>query len=156
MILFFRASLRSLWSPVVVLIGLTFGLLGVGILADPRIGSRIDIASIVIGIGVTGVGLAFAWGGSRMGVVRTPSGLAVREVFGGETYEPSLLAGFSVEEEDHDMLPLKVVFPVIRLAEGDDVQVLSLATYGIFPGARKRAARAADTMAAWTGKPVLE
>lgn len=155
MILFFRASLRSLWSPVVVLIGLIFGLVGVGIVADARIGSRIDIASIVIGLGVTGLGLGGAWGGVRMGVVRTAAGLTVREVLGGSIYETDMLEGISVGEQDHDSLPLRIVFPVLRLVGGDDVPVMCLATYGILPSSRKRAAKAAARMAAWTGKPVL-
>lgn len=156
LVLFFRASLRSLWSPLIVLLSLGFALVGAAVLVDSRTGSGTDIASVLIGVGVVGIGLASAWGGVRMGVVRTPSGLTVRELFGGETYERGILAGFSVGEEEHDMLPLKVVFPVLRLAEADDVPVMSLATYGLFPGARKRAARAAATMAAWTGRPVLE
>ena len=156
MILFFRASLRSLWSPVVVLLGLIFALIGAGILADPLISSRIDIASIVIGLGVTGLGLAVAWGGFRMGVVKTPAGLTVRELFEAKTYEPDMLEGFSVGEQDHGSLPIKIVFPVLRIVEDDDVPVMSLATYAILPSSRKRAARAAARMGAWTGRPVLE
>jgi hypothetical protein len=154
--LFFRASLRSLWSPVVVLMGLVWGLLGVSILADPRIGSRVDVASVFIGLGVTSLGLAFAWGGFRLGVVRTPAGLRVRDLVGGTTYAAETIAGFSVGEHAHDLLPLQIVFPVLRMAEDDDVPVMSLAAYDILPGARRRVARAATTMAAWTGRPVLD
>lgn len=155
-IIFFRASLRSLWSPFLVSIGLVFALIGVGLLADPRIGSQIDIFTIVLGLGATGGGLAFAWGGSRLGVVRTPAGLKVRELGESKTYTPDMLAGFSVGEHDHDTLPVKVVFPVLRMAKDDDVPVMSLANYAIFPGARKRATKAVKTMAEWTGRPVLE
>jgi hypothetical protein len=155
LIFFFRASIRSLWSPVVVLLGLCFSLAGVAVLADPRIGSRIDVASVVIGFGVTGLGLAIAWGGCRMGVVGTPAGLVVRELFGGETYEPEVLAGFAVGEQFHDVLPLMIIFPVLVLAQDGEVAVMSLANYSIFPGARQRAAKAAETMAEWTGRPVV-
>ena len=155
MILFFRASLRSLWSLVIVLVGLGMALGGVGVLANPRIGARIDIASVVIGLGVTSLGLAFAWGGCRLGVVMTPAGLRVRELGGSTTYGSDTIAGFEVAEQDHDVLPLKVVFPVLKMDEDEEVAVMSLATYDLLPGAKTRVAKAATTMSAWTGRPLL-
>lgn len=52
MILSFPGSLRSLWTPVVVSVGLLFSLLGI-LTATPEPGARLDVAGAAIGV-VTG------------------------------------------------------------------------------------------------------
>lgn len=155
MILFLRSSLRSLWTPVVVSVGLTFALLG-AITAAPEPGAGIDIAALVLGVVIAGFGLAFAWGGLRMGVVRCGSGLRIRELFGGETYTNEQIRGFDIGEDDHDTVPLTIIFPTIQLTDGEEIRVTALATFRVLPGAVRQTRRAADKMAAWTGKGVAE
>jgi len=146
-------SLRSLWAPVVVCVGLVFSLVG-ALTAAPVPGSGIDIAGLAIGAVATVGGLVFAWGGLRMGVVRRGTGLRVREVVGGDTYETEQIQGFGVGEEEHHLVPLTIIYPTIRLVDGGEIQVTSLATFRVVPGARGQALRAAHRMAAWTGKAV--
>lgn len=152
-------SLRSLWSPVVVLVGLGFALLGVAMMTvppDPGETRPTVISGLVIGALCILLGLPFIWGGVRMGVFRDGEGVEVREVFhGGQSYRPEEIMGFSTREQEHHSMPLVLIQPVIVLANGSEVWITSLATYRVIPGARKQARAAAGRMSKWTGKPVL-
>lgn len=152
-------SLRSLWSPVVVLVGLAFSLLGVAMVTvppDPGETRPTVITGLVIGAFCILLGLPFIWGGARMGVFRDRDGVQVRELFrGGQAYRPEEITGFSMREHEHHSAPLIVVQPVIVLTNGSEVWITSLATYRAIPGARRQVHAAARRMSKWTGKPVL-
>ena len=152
-------SLRSLWSPGVVLVGLGFSLLGVAMVTvppDPDQTRPTVISGLVVGAFCILLGLPFIWGGARMGVFRDGDGVQVREIFrGGQAYRPEEITGFSMREQEHHSVPLMVIQPVIVLANGSEVWITSLATYRVIPGARGQVHAAARRMSKWTGKPVL-
>lgn len=159
MIVQFPRSLRSLWSPVVVLVGLGFSLVGVAMLTvppDPGETRPTVISGLVIGAFCILLGLPFIWGGARMGVFRDRDGVQVREIFHrGQAYRPEQITGFGIREQEHHSAPLMVIQPVIVLADGSEVWITSLATYRVIPGARRQVRAAARRMSKWTGKPVL-
>jgi hypothetical protein len=159
MIVQLPSSLRSLWSPVVVLVGLGFSLLGVAMVTvppDPGETRPTVISGLVIGAFCILLGLPFIWGGARMGVFRDGDGVRVREILhGGHVYRSEEIAGFSMREEEHHTVPFMVIQPVIVLANGSEVWITSLATYRVIPGARRQVHAAARRMGKWTGKPVL-
>jgi hypothetical protein len=128
--------------------GLVFFLIGLIVATDSS-----DIASVLIGLAVGGLGLGFAYGGARTGVFMTQRGLTVREFFAVESYATESLRSLGIGEHEHETVPLMLVFPVIRLRDRD-VALSCLATYRFLPGASRQATRAAETMAKWTDKPV--
>ena len=152
-------SVRSLWSPVVVLVGLLFSLVGVAMVTmppDPGETGPTVISGLVLGAFCILLGLPFIWGGARMGVFRAGDGVQVRVIFhGGQSYRPEEITGFSMREQEHHSVPLMVIQPVIVLANGSEVWITSLATYRVIPGARRQVHAAARRMSKWTGKPVL-
>lgn len=152
-------SVRSLWSPVVVLVGLCFSLLGVAMVTvppDPDETRPTYISGLVIGAFCILLGLPFIWGGARMGVFRDGDGVKVREILhGGRAYSLEEITGFSLREQEHHTVPLMVIQPVIVLANGSEVWITSLATFRVIPGARRQVHAAASRMSKWTGKPVL-
>jgi hypothetical protein len=67
-------SVRSLWSPFVMICGLVFSLLGMVMVtmpAEPGVTRPTYVSGIVIGAVCALLGLPFMWGGARMGVFRT-------------------------------------------------------------------------------------
>ena len=152
-------SLRSMWSPVVVLVGLSYSILGAAMVTmppDPGETRPTYISGLVIGAFCILLGLPLIWGGARIGVFRDGDGVKVREIFqGGRAYRPEEITGFRLREQEHHTAPLMVIQPVIVLANGSEVWITSLASYGVIPRARRQAHAAASRMSRWTGKPVL-
>ena len=159
MIFCLRGSVRTLWSPVVVLVGLTFSLLGLAMVTmpkEPGVTQPTYVSGVVIGAGCILLGLPFVWGGARMGIVRRERCLLVRQVFGRtRTYCPEAIDGFSIREVEHHSVPLMLIQPGIALADGSEVEVTSLATYRAIPGSRRRARKAVARMSQWTGRPLV-
>lgn len=151
-------SMRSLWSPVTVLVGLAFALTGAATMTATSPGETKPtiVSGWVIGAFSVLLGLAFTWGGARMGAFRKKDGVRVRELFGqGRIYRPEEIAGFTTREHEHHTLPLTVIQPVIVLQGGFEVWLSSLASYRVIPGARRQARAAAQRMANWTDRPVM-
>jgi hypothetical protein len=159
MIVRLPGSLRSLWSIVIILIGLLFSLLGVVMMTMPKDPGETQptfVSGVIIGAGCFVLGVPFIWGGARMGVFRDHEGLRVRELFGrATTYQSGEIAGFSTREEEHHSVPLMLIQPAIVLANGSEVWISSLSSYRVFPGARRQASAAAKAMGKWTGKPLI-
>jgi hypothetical protein len=159
MIVRLPGSLRSLWSVVIVLVGLLFSLLGLVMMTMPRDPGETQpsfVGGLIMGAVCFVLGVPFIWGGARMGVYRHHEGLMVRELFGrATTYQPGEIAGFGTREEEHHSVPLMLIQPAIVLADGSEVWISSLSSYRVIPGARRQASAAAKTMGNWTRKPLI-
>lgn len=159
MIVRLPGSVRSLWSVLIVLIGLMFSLLGVVMMTMPKDPGETQptfVSGVIIGAGSLVLSVPFIWGGARMGVFRDHGGLKVRELFGRATsYQPGEIAGFSTREEEHHSVPLMLIQPAIVLANGSELWISSLSSYRVIPGARWQAKAAAKTTGKWTGKPLI-
>ncbi|WP_460627125.1 hypothetical protein [Intrasporangium mesophilum] len=158
MILLFRRSVRSMWSFLVIGLGLMLALLGVVALtasAEPGETKGAYGSGLVIGAGCVALGIAFTYGGARVGVFARGDGVMVRQAFGrGRTFGADEIAGFTTGEEAHQSMPLMLIYPVILSTEGFDVGVTSLASLRVVPGARRQVQSAILRMSEWTGKPV--
>lgn len=151
--------MRSLWSPVIVLIGLGFATIGGAMMTttpSPGQTRPTIVSGAVIGGLCALLGLAFSWGGARMGAFPKGDGVKVRELFGsGRPYRPEEILGFTTREHEHHTLPLIVIQPVIVLEGGSDVWLTSLASCRLIPGARRQTLATSKRMVDWTGRPVL-
>ena len=159
MILSLGRSVRSLWSPVVMIVGLGFSMLGMVMVtmpAEPGVTRPTYFSSIAIGVVCALLGLPFVWGGARVGVFRTGDGLKVRQLFGtATTYRADEIQGFTLGQEEHHSVPLMLIYPSIKLTNGSEVDITSLASYRLIPGARRQALNAICKMGQWTNRPVL-
>lgn len=111
MILSLGRSVRSLWSPFVIICGLVFSLLGMVMVtmpAEPGVTRPTYVSGIVIGAVCALLGLPIMWGGARMGVFRTGDGVKVRQLFGtGITYHADEIQGFTLGQDEHHSVPLR-------------------------------------------------
>lgn len=159
MIVSLRGSIRSLWSAVIVVVGLLFAVLGVAMVIDPsdfRQRQVSYLSGVVLGLGCCAFGLVFSWAGSRMGVFPDDGGLKVRPLFGSATAFPvAEITGFTTRVVTQDSTPLRLVQPCILMADGSEQMLSGLSAYRVFPGAQRQASAAAERMGEWTGKPVL-
>jgi len=139
--------------------GLVFSLLGVVMVtmpAEPGVTRSTYVSGIVIGAVCALLGLPFIWGGARMGVFRTGDGVKVRRLFGTAiTYHADEIQGFTLGQEEHDSVPLMLIYPSIKLTNGSEVDITSLSSYRLIPGARRQALKAVSKMGGWTNRPVL-
>src|SRR5262245_24068236 len=105
--------MRSLWSPVVVLVGLAFAPIGVAMMTTTPIPGETKptiVSGVVIGGLCALLGLAFVLGGARMGAFRKSDGVKVRELFGsGRIYRLEEILGFTTREHEHHTVPLTVI-----------------------------------------------
>jgi hypothetical protein len=158
MILMMASSIRSLWAIPFCLAGLAFVLAGAAMASavlETETAPITSVGVVVLGAAVVVLGLAAVRGGLRMGVVRQDDALMVREYFGGTKYGRERITGFSLHEEEHDMVPLITIAPVIALSDGSEHVVRCLTTYRFLPGARALAYAAIGRMSQWTDRPVL-
>jgi hypothetical protein len=153
-----RRSVRSLWSSVIVLVGVLFCVLGVAMgihPADFRGRPTTYLSGVVLGLGCFTFGLVFSWGGARMGVFPDGDGMLVRPLFGSATTYPAAeISGFTTREVSHDSTPLMLVQPCILLEDGSEELLSGLSAYRVFPGAQRQATRAVTRMSEWTRKPI--
>lgn len=154
-----RGSVRSLWSAMVVLVGVTFSMLGAAMVTMPRepgVTQPTYVSGLVIGAVCVVLRLPFVWGGARMGILRDGQCLRVRQLFGrARTLCFEDITGFIIDEAEHHTLPLMQIQPGIVLAGGTRMEVSALATYRVIPGSTRRVQTAVRRMAEWTGRPLL-
>jgi hypothetical protein len=123
--------------------------------AEPGVTRPTYVSGIVIGAGCALLGPLFIWGGARMGVFRDGDGVKVRELFGIViTYNADEIQGFTLDQQEHHSVPLMLIYPSITLTNGSEVDITSLSSYRLMPGARRQALKAVSKMGQWTDRPV--
>lgn len=107
------------------------------------------ISGFVLGAIAALIGGAAVWRGLVMGVVRTDGGVVIRELVGTERYSATAIRSVELGRAEHDIVPLKMLFPTIHLVSGEEVEVRSLASYRMIPGTSRRAAAAVSRLTQW-------
>ena len=142
-----RRTIRSLWSLVLFCVGAMFLLLGLScVVAGWGLFATLLYSLIAAG------GAAICSRAARMGAVRCRRGVVIREFLATSVLQPGSILAVTVGQVEHDYLPFHTVFPSIALADGDEIPVMSLATYDFIPGSRRQVTQAVNRLIAWADR----